>query len=663
MSARAQPGHYPFFEFKFLKNYFIGHKHAHIFTDEFSEFVYSVPEHVSKMWNPSSGGKIYNAVGFALDLLNSFIENTENAEHKYILSIMQDMYIPLVIYMEDHETSDEKLCEDSGNGAPIELYMPTSAFHEGLLPDHVSDLMNCSFWSEVGKMSPIVHLLSKSTPQRCQIRSLTFIMLNYCKIHDDIFNFVKKALMCSMLGAYKGTKRPSFSIRVKIYKYFNNLKRKEFLAFMQSKHQQLLFFTIKEYLVFAAKNIPALHSELIIRYKWEDFEKRVTNSMDTVRSMITEDNIIGFVGVERYLTGVTRLQPHLYRPRKHPFCRVVMHECEHHDDVKGYASSRHEFWDLMYQMLIRVPLAPMPIHWLHMFGVSESIIKELEGFQKNYNKTGCRGSIRNFILSLDRKTFETVRALARAYDRKINVRIFTLPVHITVQQIRALRHMHNVKNGEEMHDSIGKTLVCMECHQFKGFVAYRTKKKIHNIRAYGQSRVIVDDDTGKLYCGKRFDKIDKKRNVQSYDWEEEIDIQEKEQRKNAKDKRKEQMYDLCLKNELQPVSLIGNVLQFYNSLYTVCPQCGNFMKYDPKHMYNGFYCGCCMEHGHLFRNIRCEWCKSKSHLETVKVSGDRENVFLCKSCHKPWIRNATGILSLQTIRKGLLEKWKRLQSI
>jgi hypothetical protein len=223
--------------------------------------------------------------------------------------------------------------------------------------------------------------------------------------------------------------------------------------------------------------------------------------------------------------------------------------------------------------------------------------------------------------------------------------------------------MHNVKNGEEMHDSIGKTLVCMECHQFKGFVAYRTKKKIHNIRAYGQSRVIVDDDTGKLYCGKRFDKIDKKRNVQSYDWEEEIDIQEKEQRKNAKDKRKEQMYDLCLKNELQPVSLIGNVLQFYNSLYTVCPQCGNFMKYDPKHMYNGFYCGCCMEHGHLFRNIRCEWCKSKSHLETVKVSGDKENVFLCKSCHKPWIRNATGILSLQTIRKGLLEKWKRLQSI
>ena len=662
-SARAKSGHYPFLEYAFLKDYFIGNNDARIFTAHFSEIAYSIPKHDSKMWNPSEGGKIYNAVGYVLDKLQQFMEESREDEHKYVISVMQDMYIPLMNYMESHSTSDDHLCEDSGDGAPIERFMPVKAFHEGMLPDHVSDLMDCSFWSDNGKMNPIVHLLSKSTPQRCQIRSLTLIMLNYCKVHDEVYNFVIQALKCSMLGAYRGTKRPPLHVRKNIYKVFNNMKRKEFLLFMQNNHQQLLFFTIKEYLVFAAKHIPALHSELLDRYKWREFEKRVTTTMDTIRSMISENDIMGFVGVERYLTGITRLQPHLYRPRKHTFCRVLMHECEHHDDVHAIASGRHKYWQLMYDMLIRVPLQPMPIEWLHMFGVPENVIKQLLTFQKTYNQSGSRGSIRAFIKALDRTHLETIRALARAYDRKINVRMFTLPVHITVQQIMALRHMHNVKDGEEMHETIGKTLICMECHQFKGFVAYRTSKKIHNIHAYGQSRVIVDDDTGKMYCGKRCDKVDKKRNIESYTWDEEVNLVEKEKRKSAKDLRKEHMYKLCLDNELQAVSLIGNMLQFYNVLYTICPQCGNFMKYDPKHMYNGFYCGCCMEHGHLFRNIKCEWCKSKQHLETVKVSGDKGNIFLCKTCHKPWIRNATGILSLQTIRKGLLEKWKRLQTM
>lgn len=641
----------------------MGHEDSHVFTKNFSEIAYSIPRYESKVWNPSSGGRIYNATGYILDKLQGIKQQSSDDEHKYILSIMQDMYIPLINYMEDNSTSDEHLCEDCGDGAPIERHMPRSAFHEGMLPDHVSDLMKCSFWSDNGKMSPIVHLLSKSTPQRCQIRSLTLIMLNYCKVHDEVYEFVLQALKCSMLGAYRGTKRPPFCVRKQIYKVFGNMKRKEFLCFMQNSHQQLLFFTIKEYLVFAAKHIPALHSELLVRYKWRDFETRVTKTMDTVRSMITEHDVMGFVGVERYLTGITRLQPHLYRPRKHSFCRVLMHECEHHDDVHGIASGRHEHWQLMYDMLIRVPLQPMPIDWLFVFGVPENIIKQLQGFQESYNKSGSRGSIRAFIKNLDRKYFETIRALARAYDRKINVRMFTLPVHITVQQIMALRHMHNVRNGEEMHETIGKTLICTECHQFKGFVAYKTSKKVHNIYAYGQSRVIVDDDTGKMYCGKRCDKVDKKRNVESYAWDEEMNLQEKEKRKTAKDKRKEEMHSLCLENELQSISLIGNMLQFYNVMYTICPQCGNFMKYDPKNMYNGFYCGCCMEHGHLFRNIKCEWCKCKQHLETVKVVGEKGNIFLCKSCHKPWIRNASGILSLQTIRKGLLEKWKRLQTI
>jgi len=621
-----------------------------------------INEMPSKVWNPSRGGRIYNAIGHILDVLKTLYTNS-TGEIRYLIGMKQDMFIPLMLYMEKNSTSDDHMCEDTGEGAPIENLLPTRAFHEGMLPDHVSDLMKCSFWSDNGKMDPIVHLLSKSTPQRCQIRSLTLIMLNYCKLHDNVYDFVVNALKCSMLGAYRGCVRPSIRVRKKIHDVFSNMSRKDFLVFMQNRHQQLLFFTIKEYLIFAAVHIPALHRELQLRYKWDDFEKRVTKTMNTVRSMITDDNIMSFLGVERYLTSVTRLQPHLYRPRKHPFCRVIMHECEHHDDIAGNATERHKYWQLMYDMLIREPHGPLPLDWLLLFHVSKINVDKLKDLQQSYNRTGIRGNIRSFMATLPRSEFEAIRALARAFDRKINVRMFTLPVHITVRQLRALRQMHNVPNGEPMHDSIGKTLICMECQQFKGFIAYRTTKKIHNIHAYGQTRVLVDDDTGNLYCGKKSDKVDNKRDVYTYNWEQLAKMEEHTDRKTAKGKRKEQTSGLCKKNVLQRISLIGNMLQFYGTMYTICPQCGVFMKYDPQNMYNGFYCGCCMENGHLFRDINCEWCKTKTHLENIKVVGDKKTIYLCKGCHKPWIRNATGILDLETIRRGLSEKWKRLQSI
>ena len=110
---------------------------------------------------------------------------------------------------------------------------------------------------------------------------------------------------------------------------------------------------------------------------YEAVEKRVTETMDVVRSMLSYDTLMEFIGVERYLTSVTRLQPHLYRPRKHPFCRVIMHECEHNDDTQGLASGRYKYWQLMYDMLIRIPLEPLPVEWLEIFGVSAPNIKKL----------------------------------------------------------------------------------------------------------------------------------------------------------------------------------------------------------------------------------------------------------------------------------------------
>ena len=144
-SARDRLGHYPFISFDLLKSFYLGHKYEYVFTHSFSEIAYMIPTRDAKIWNPSSGGRIYNAVGHIIDVLHELYEHAQG-EIKYLISVMQDSYIPLMDYLENNLTTDEHLCEDSGSGAPIEKLLPSVIFHEGMLPDHVSDLMKCSFW-------------------------------------------------------------------------------------------------------------------------------------------------------------------------------------------------------------------------------------------------------------------------------------------------------------------------------------------------------------------------------------------------------------------------------------------------------------------------------------------------------------------------------------
>ena len=92
---------------------------------------------------------------------------------------------------------------------------------------------------------------------------------------------------------------------------------------------------------------------------------------------------------------------------------------------------------------------------------------------------------------------------------------------------------------------------------------------------------------------------------------------DRNKKRNAKDKRKDLKNQICANTELISVNLLGVLLQFYDTMYTVCPMCANFMIFDSKHFTeNGFYCGCCIDHGKLYTNICCEWCKVSGGNET-----------------------------------------------
>jgi hypothetical protein len=638
-----------------LQCHYAGSKHEYLFVDSFSEITYRVPKRQSKI-TTGTGGLIHNAVGYILDELDALCQNApDHIVHS--LTLYMDMFIPILDC--PHLNDDTKMCTDNGNGAPIEKLMPNKCFHSGLLPNNVSKLMQCSFWSDSGKLEPIVHLLSKSTPQRCQIRSLSHIVYNYSRLHDNVYEFLVKCLQCSLMGAYKGVQRPPFEIRRKLHKVFAELDKHTFLQWMKNSHQQLLFFTIKEYLVFAAKCLPALRLELIERYNWSQFEKTVTKAMDRVR---LENTDMRFEGAEAMLLTVNKSQTNLYRPIKHPFVYFILQEFEREDDVNHVEESNveQEYVDMFYQMLIRIPRGPVPFEWLYIFGADQQICTKIKQIKKQMQADGIKLALRKFIQSLTKTVSMGLRCLSIAYDMHNNIRMFTLPVHITVEQIRALRQLYNVPDGEEAPE-MGKSLVCTQCKKFKGFVVHVKKKPI-NLFAYGHSKVLINYETGKMHCGRRCDKVDKKRETNAEF--ESIEVTEaKDNKRTAKEHRKNIKNKLCAKTELIEVPLLGNILQFYGALYTVCPQCGRFMKYNPNKMYDGMYCGCCIKDGKRINEIQCARCGDRQHLGDPIMVSSGESIYLCKQHYKPWIREANSVLDKETILRGLEEKWKRLQSI
>lgn len=687
-----------------LLPYYVSTKYESLFVGNFVDRVHSfdMSKWDPRYWNPlhlpqgDEKYRIYCTLSWTVYHINELMHKPNTEPHViYHLALYLDMHIPLIVYIEDdvQRGSDDHLLTDFGDGAPILSYEPRmdKVFHQGNLPDVLHYIVQCSFFSDTrSKTNPLVHLLSKSLPQRCQIRNLREIVSNYCLKHEDVYEFVFGCLKCSLLGLYETcTQRPPLDVRIKLIRKFSTVTKAQMLQWMMCDHQQLLFYTIKEFLIYGVRQIPSLYDEIKERYYWDKFEWCVSKAMNAVRNCVCiETNIMDFKGIETQLVAMNKQQVHhLYRPTRHPFCHVVTTECNKIDDMNSvdFITSEvpEEDRQLMYDMAIRTPLSrEIPYDWLQYFNVSKDTIKGLLRIQETYITEGSKSTLKSQLTSLSRREFEIVRDFSDAFDRKLNVRLFTLPVHIYTQQYVALRIKHGIPDGEELPADVGNALLCLQCKQFKAFVISNDERgKTNNLYAYGAPKVLVDDETMLKYCGKRCDKVDgKKRHhhipeYSSYmNIEEEAIIQQTNERnakRSAKERRKELKNLMCANTELSNVNMLGVLLQFYNHVYMICPICANFMEMTSKYFTeSGPYCGCCIQHGRLYTSVSCEWCHAVRGNETwtpllVNDDTDEEDrersIYLCQSCYKPWIRNSDRRLDLSLIRRGLTQRWKKLQ--
>ena len=576
------------------------------------------------------------------------------------IHVYYDAHVPLMCAIEDALNI---------NILPLfHKYAPNTmnVIQESGLPDIINEHLDCSFWNEnKTKMKPIVHLMCKALPQRCQIRNLREIISNYCQTDDTVHEFMRSALLCSLLGMYEHCRfRLTWSARKEIIRrlIYSNPNRTQLQEWLFTNYQHLLFYTIKEFMTFSMPMIPALYDELCVTYKWNIFENAVRTAMDRARATIQENVLQGtsikewMQHVEAALIIVNKQQlVHLYRPQRQTFCQTVLAMCNrmdeqtHNTDVYSEFPSEHVH--LLRLMTQRVPRTHIHINWLKYFNVQQTAIDSLCNMYQHVQQNAFRTDLRKLLNTLTRYDFEAVRALFAAFRQTHSViRVFQLPAHYYEAQCKALRRRYGLVPGEELGEHVGQVYLCLSCNTFKGFIVNKTSK-VNNLFANGHSKIIVDDETLKCYCGRRCEKSDtKKRNrVEVFSLSEQTEQTKRRAKKEWKIAKKNVQNKRSAETECMQINITGVILQFYDNLYLFCPSCANPTTFHAdQHDRHGFTCGQCRKGGTLYTSVSCSICgifKGKdTWLTVVCINEEKENetIAICNSCHKPWIKNYDG---------------------
>lgn len=569
-----------------------------------------------------------------------------------------DAHIPLVSALEKaHALTDETILRLAETYAPD----PNNVLFEGTLPDVVYDLFKCTFWNETKtRMDPIVHLLCKSLPQRCQIRNLNAIISNYCQEQNRVYTFMLRSVLCSMLGNYKHAKvRLSPRARMVVLQRWviDPPNRTQIQEWLFSKHQHFLFYVIKECLTYMIYMNPSLFDAVKHVYKWDTFERCVHMAMDQARSNLnarvhSSPHIMDWLReIEPALSHVNKQQlGNLFRPQRMTFCQTLLQICaridEDRHEARLYIQLPREHREIIRAMCRRIPLTErVPIEWLQYFNVSNALISRLQNMQDHFRQNSFRSEIKKMMSNVDRLIFETIRELFQCFNEcHQHVRIFYLPEHIYEAQKKALRKRFNVPDDQELPEQISTSLVCLTCKTFKGFVVKRTDKTC-NLFANGHHKVTIDDETLICYCGRRTDQNDsKKRSRLPFQAFEGDDFEMEEASKRAKKRewkmqRKRWLNKECFQTPCMQMQLLGVLFQFYGSLYYLCPLCAAPTVFDPLTLgEHGLHCGQCTKERAQY-HVCCVLCNmqrgtAKWNTLTYLENGQTMTDVICRDCEE-----------------------------
>ncbi len=560
-----------------------------------------------------------------------------------------DACLPAAMHLEDLH-KEGQIVDESLVTKTLKLYPLLRSRHVSCqyMPNMVRKIVATCFSSQrPGNRSvdPIGHILNKAWPMRCSVRNFSDIVSSYIRADPTIYRFTLAVMHASMLGKLNlKSKAASPGVRVMLHRHYVHapVPAAQLADWVQHGNHVLLFVAIKEFIYCSINFVPGLCHVLHDAYNWEGFTDSVSKQADTIRSIINQYSNTPGEAFRRALEAVS-----IVRSVKCPTPPT---------DLGTLGESLQAMVRLLHYPVCDVYRYPLRVR------IFQAIQKAAHRNINTGSLARCVGlspAVADAIAAVTSRSatpasWKTLKALniqstaealllhefVSAWSLCFKLRVYCLPKHICDEQIAA-----GVPSNKIVY-------ACACCRQLRAFVVDSTNNS--NAWACGHQKVLLDDETGEVYCGKRIEKNPAPR-----------------KHATAETRRsywKSQQSIMCGYSSLIQIKMAGKLLAFFGKLYMLCPDCGCVMRLTEKN-YHGRSMRCvhCTYKANSACQSRCFHCykssvssstsSSNSGLSTVALSSS--TVFVCTCCRKKWMDQDTITNSIdeETAHQAINERW------
>jgi len=504
------------------------------------------------------------------------------------------------------------------------------------LPNMVRKIVNTCFSphrTSNRATDPVGHILNKAWPMRCSVRNFSEIIASYIVKYKGIYELMLLLLHTCMAGVYpESTCQATVPVRLILYRHYvkTPVPAERFAAWIQQDNHMLLFVAIKEYIAFCICQVPGLYNVLDKVFHWSAFVTSVTEQADGIRATLNQ---------------YAATPSDMFRMALESVCSTRSYKCPTPAPDMGFigdtmitAVRETYFPDTdvysrpqrvqIHQLIHRAVGLGAGIGELAIaIGVSTEMATLLQ------NTLPPRGNTASWRALRTAKCQSTDEALllhefVHAWTMCHRIRVHDLPAHIKAQQTA----------------SIGRTVhACACCKQLRAFVV--DHKTHNNAWACGNQRVLLDDTTYKVYCGKRVEK-----NVPN---------QVSRPADNCRSYWKAQQSAMCSYSTLLEIPMHGKILQFYGDMYLLCPGCSCVMRARAE-LYRGDSIRCvnCSCTSSAASDSICFHCYLPcSEMKSAALSTTAVNV--CETCWRNWMNqdSITASVDEETAHRAINEQW------
>jgi len=511
--------------------------------------------------------------------------------------------------------------------------------HASYMPNMVRKIVGTCFSSHRPgnrAIDPIGHILNKAWPMRCSVRNFSEIVSAYITADSSIYQFTLLVLHAGMLGIYPTSNvRATVSVKLLLHRYYvhNAISTEHLARWIQHNNHILLFVAIKEFIAYSVSAVPGLSSVLDDAYNWREFVQSVTQQSDAIRSKINqygaspaqmfERALEAAVAVRSYKCPTPPLEPGLVGDNMQGAVRMTFYP-----DADVY--KRPMRVPIYYAIHRAIQLGAALREVATALGIRPDVANLLHNAARSNSVPSDWRALKN-VHCTDTDEALLLHEFVHAWTMCYKIRVYTLPQHIAKEQAQ---------------NSVGANRViyaCACCKQLRAFVVDDSNNS--NAWACGHQKVLLDDVTGQVYCGKRIEKNPVPRRRSTAD--------------SCRSYWKAQQSIMCGYSPLLKIQMDGTLLSFYGRLYLLCPGCACVMRlHADRYSGDTIRCVHCTYRATNTSSHRCFHCYTSGHtLKTVALS--MATLYVCTTCWRKWMTrdDITRNIDEDTTHQAINERW------